>query len=141
MSGIIVFSSNSWLPDLGDGIKLHGLKPFREGLIKTNDVLRLKYDGETVYARVVKIHLSVTELFNIKTCTSFYIKNSQLLTYNIENLSKKMSSKGIREVVSYKVDYDTTREDLQKVLDLADETIRQINGEAKGNNDIIQHQC
>jgi hypothetical protein len=111
--GFFALTSSIWAPDV-----FHGLALLNSNMFSDGDIIEV--DGEAYI--IYKTSLLETVLLNIKNNHRTRIRNAQLASKKIDNLTKLADAQGNRETIIYKVGYpqfnDKTKlEELERFKD------------------------
>ena len=141
----LALTQASWAPDIFSGLIILNSDMLEEG-----DVIELRGSGggkETIYGLVYKTKVFHTEILNLVNNHRIMVRNAAIRDQIIHNLSKFASAKGLREVLRFKIGYDTpparVREFLtaawQQVLEASIEGIEQQHDIEIGVGDTGDH--
>jgi len=104
-------TQSSWAPDIISGLIILNSDMLEEGdIIETDDGL---------LGRVYKTKLFHTEILNISNNHRIMIRNSHLRDKTIHNLSKFASAKGLRECLSFNIDYGCDEASVREMFQYA----------------------
>ncbi|MDH3976775.1 MAG: mechanosensitive ion channel [Deltaproteobacteria bacterium] len=106
----LALTQSTWAPDI-----LSGLIVLNSGMIEVGDVIELD-DSEKTLGIIHKTKVFHTEILNIKNNHRIMIKNSRLRDYQINNLSKFASAKGLRERLTFNIDYSAGEEQVKEMF-------------------------
>ncbi|MCK5812812.1 MAG: mechanosensitive ion channel family protein, partial [Cocleimonas sp.] len=109
-----------WAPDIFHGVIILNSDMFSEG-----DVLELEdANARQILGMVYRTKMFHTVILNQVNNHRIMIRNSRLRDFTIHNLSKFASARGLREKLSFKIGYDTTISDVEKMFASAYEKAR-----------------
>ena len=102
LMGLIVaflaLTNSIWAPD-----PYYCMVILSSDMLEDGDVVHIEgKDDDYIIARVTFIY---TLLFNIRTNTKTLVRNSKLIEYHIDNLTKKASTDGLRYSLTFKIGY------------------------------------
>lgn len=106
----LALTQSTWAPDI-----LSGLIVLNSGMIEVGDVIELD-DNEKTLGIIHKTKVFHTEILNIRDNHRIMIKNSRLRDYRINNLSKFASAKGLREKLTFNIDYAVSEEQVREMF-------------------------
>ncbi|MFK5891956.1 MAG: mechanosensitive ion channel family protein [Pseudomonadota bacterium] len=113
----LALTQNAWAPDI-----ISGLIFLHSRMIEEGDVIELNDNG--VFIGVVfKTKIFHTEVLNLVNNHRVMFKNSRLRDFTIQNSSKFASAKGLREKLTFNIDYDVSPEKVKKIFLLVREKI------------------
>jgi len=92
---------SSWSPDIFSGLII-----LNSDSIKDGDVIEYKPGNNPIIGVVWKTKLFHTEILNVVDGHKIMIWNSKLKSYDIQNLSSKASSKGLRERIELNIGFE-----------------------------------
>jgi small-conductance mechanosensitive channel len=95
----LALTQNAWAPDIISGLVILNSK-----MMDVGDVVTFN-DGEKTLGIVYKTRIFYTEILNLTNNHRIMIKNARLRDQTIHNLSKFASAKGLRECLTFKIDY------------------------------------
>jgi len=128
----LALTQNAWAPDI-----ISGLIFLNSGMIEEGDVIELNDNGPIIGV-VFKTKMFHTEILNLVNNHRIMLKNARLREFTIQNLSKFASARGLREKLSFKIDYSVSPERVRQMLSAAEENIR-CNGHADfGDEDSFE---
>ncbi|HHJ18524.1 MAG TPA: mechanosensitive ion channel family protein [Gammaproteobacteria bacterium] len=108
----LALTQASWAPDIFSGLIILNSDMLNEG-----DVIELRGIGhQTLYGLVYKTKVFHTEILNLVNNHRIMIRNSTIRDQVVHNLSKFASSRGLREVLRFKIGYEVPPEKVRKFL-------------------------
>lgn len=110
---MLALTQAAWAPDI-----ISGLIILNSGLVDEGDVIELEGEGDII-AMVYKTKLFHTELLNVVNNHRIMLGNAKLRGMLLQNLSKFASAKGLREVLRFKIAYDTAEEKIRACFQTA----------------------
>ncbi len=121
----LALTQASWAPDIISGLVILNSRMAEEG-----DVIQLGED-DSLIGVVFKTKMFHTEILNLANNHRFMVKNSKLRDYNLHNLSKFASARGLRECLEFNIDYavpaKTVRTMFESVYEQAVDDNLQVN--------------
>jgi len=109
----LALTQGAWAPDIISGLVILNSK-----MMDAGDVVAFN-DGEKTLGVVYKTRIFYTEILNLTNNHRIMIKNSRLRDQTIHNLSKFASAKGLRESLSFKIDYLVDRSVIKAMFQTA----------------------
>ncbi len=113
----LALTQGAWAPDIISGLVILNSK-----MMDVGDVVEFN-DGEKTLGIVYKTRIFYTEILNLTNNHRIMIRNSRLRDQTIHNLSKFASAKGLRERLSFNIDYaeddERVRQMFSKAFDAA----------------------
>ncbi len=109
----LALTQSAWAPDI-----ISGLVILNNKMMDTGDVVAFN-DGEKTLGVVYKTRIFYTEILNLTNNHRIMIKNSRLRDQTIHNLSKFASAKGLRESLTFKIDYAVKKSAIKAMFQTA----------------------
>jgi small-conductance mechanosensitive channel len=109
----LALTQAAWAPDMFSGLIILNSK-----MVEVGDVIELN-EGDNSLGVVYKTKVFHTELLNLINNHRIMIKNSKLREYTIHNLSKFASAKGLRERISFNIDYAVSEQKVRELFNTA----------------------
>lgn len=109
----LALTQSAWAPDMFSGLII-----LNSGMVEVGDVIEFN-DGDTCLGVVYKTKIFHTEILNLANNHRVMIKNDKLRQSTIHNLSKFSSSKGLRELLIFNVDYNVDESKMRDMLQSA----------------------
>ncbi len=115
MGVFLALTSSIWAPDI-----FHGIIILNSDMLSEGDVIELQ-DGNVrhVLGTVYRTKMFHTVILNQINNHRVMIRNSRLRDFTIHNLSKFASARGLRERISFKIGYDCSLSDVEKMFRVA----------------------
>jgi len=113
----LALTQSSWAPDVFSGLII-----LNSRLVEEGDVVEIN-DGVSWTGVVFRTKIFHTEILNVVNNHRVMIKNSNLREFVIHNLSKFASAKGLREVLTFNIDYKESSSLVKKMFTAAYEKI------------------
>jgi small-conductance mechanosensitive channel len=107
----LALTQSSWAPDIISGLVILNSRMVEEG-----DVLQLGDEASPLVGVVFKTKMFHTEILNLANNHRFMVRNTKLRDYNLHNLSKFASAKGLRECLKFNIDYAVTSKEVHELL-------------------------
>ncbi len=111
MGVFLALTQSSWAPDIISGLVILNSRMVEEG-----DVLQLGDEASPLVGVVFKTKMFHTEILNLANNHRFMVRNAKLRDYNLHNLSKFASAKGLRECLKFNIDYAVSSKDVHALL-------------------------
>ncbi len=111
MGVFLALTQASWAPDIISGLVILNSRMVEEG-----DVLQLGDDESPLIGAVFKTKMFHTEILNLANNHRFMVRNTKLRDYNLHNLSKFASAKGLRECLCFNIDYAVSAKDVHELF-------------------------
>jgi len=108
---VLGLSQSSWAPDYIGGLVILYSEMFKEG-----DTIKLNDTHQAFFGEIYRIKAFHTEILSLVDNHRVIVRNSRMREYNIHNLSKFASAKGLRETLSFKIGYDTPEKQIQAMF-------------------------
>ena len=99
---LLALTQASWAPDI-----ISGLIMLNNSIVQEGDVIQIDTPAGLLLGEIYKTKMFHTEILSSKNNHRIMIKNSRLREYDIHNLSRFASARGLRECLSFKIDYNT----------------------------------
>ena len=109
----LALTQSAWAPDIISGLVILNSK-----MMDVGDVIEFN-DGEKTLAIVYKTRIFYTEVLNLTNNHRIMIKNTRLRELTIHNLSKFASAKGLRENLTFNIDYTEDEEHVKSMFQQA----------------------
>ena len=109
---MLALTQAAWAPDI-----ISGLIILNSNMVEEGDILQITHEGKKVHASVYKTKMLHTELLDISNNHRMMIKNTQLRSLFLQNLSKFASAKGLREKLTFNIGYDVTPKEVRSFFD------------------------
>lgn len=109
----LALTQSAWAPDI-----ISGLVILNSRMMDVGDVVEFN-DGEKVLGVVYKTRIFYTEILNLANNHRIMIKNARLREQTIHNLSKFASARGLRECLTFKIDYSVDSTKVRKLFQAA----------------------
>lgn len=109
---MLALTQAAWAPDI-----ISGLIILNSGLVDEGDVIEL--EDENIIATVFRTKLFHTELLDMINNHRIMLNNAKLRNMTIQNLSKFASARGLREVLKFKIGYDSQNDDVTALFESA----------------------
>ncbi len=110
----LALTQSSWAPDI-----IAGLVILNSRMVEEGDVLQLGDGPKPVVGVVFKTKMFHTEVLNLANNHRLMVRNTKLREYNVHNLSKFASAKGLRECLTFNIDYMVSADDVHELLQAA----------------------
>lgn len=98
----LALTNQIWAPDI-----YYGMVILNSDMMSDGDTIRME-DDKNIYI-INKVTFIYTILLNIQTNHRSLIRNSRLINMTVENLTKRASIDGLREVLHYNIGYPEMR--------------------------------
>ena len=113
----LALTQSAWAPDMFSGLII-----LNSRMMEVGDVIEFN-DGDTTLGVVYKTKVFHTEILNLINNHRIMIKNDKLRQNTIHNLSKFASSKGLRELLTFNIDYNVDESKVRSMLQLAFDSV------------------
>ena len=110
----LALTQGAWAPDIISGLIILNSKMFEE-----RDVVKLSDSQGSLLGTVHRTKAFHTELLNIVDNHRVMIRNSRIRDYNVHNLSKFASARGLRETMRFKIGYDVSAKRVRAMFEKA----------------------
>ena len=110
----LALTQSAWAPDIISGLVILNSKMFKE-----RDVIKLEDSGSSIYAVVYRTLSFHTELLDMVDNHRIMIRNSKMRDYNVHNLSRFASARGLRESLHFKIGYDVPPDKVRELFEQA----------------------
>ncbi len=110
----LALTQSSWAPDIISGLIILNSRMAEEG-----DVIQFGDAEDSPIGVVFKTKMFHTEILNLANNHRFMVKNTKLREYNLHNLSKFASAKGLRECLEFNIDYAVPTKTVRALFEAA----------------------
>ncbi len=111
---LLALTQGAWAPDIISGLIILNSRLAEEG-----DVIQIDEGGTRFIGVVFKTKLFHSEILNMVNNHRMMVKNSRLREYNIHNLSRFGSARGLRERMSFNIGYEVEPSRVRAMFDKA----------------------
>jgi len=94
----LALTNSIWAPD-----PYYCMVILNSDMLEDGDVVHI--EGKDDYYIISRVTFIYTLLFNTRTNTKTLVRNSKLIEFHIDNLTKKASTDGLRQVLTFKIGY------------------------------------
>lgn len=108
---LLALTQSSWAPDIISGLVLLNSRFVQEG-----DVILVDEGKQRFHGLVFRIKFFHTELLNLANNHRIMVRNARLREFDLHNLSRFASPKGLREGIFVNVDYDADPKAVRNML-------------------------
>lgn len=111
---ILAMTQGAWAPDVISGLIILNSHFCEEG-----DVIQFNMDGTTVIASVFKTKIFHTECLDLANNHRVMVRNAKLRDFGLQNLSRFASARGLREVLTFNIDYKHSQSEVTAMMERA----------------------
>lgn len=100
MGVMLALTQGAWAPDI-----ISGLIVLNSNFIQEGDVVEVDEGGQAFVGTVFRIKMFHTEFLDLANNHRIMIRNSRLRGFDLHNLTRFASARGLREQLLFKIDY------------------------------------
>lgn len=108
---LLAMTQASWAPDIVSGLIILNSRLCEEG-----DVVQFDVDGKTVFATIFKTKVFHTECLDLVNNHRLMLRNARLRDCSLQNLSRFASARGLRECLTFNIDYKHSQEEVRSMI-------------------------
>lgn len=111
---MLALTQGAWAPDI-----ISGLVILNSGFIREGDVVQVDEGHSTFVGSVFRIKMFHTEFLNLVNNHRIMVKNSRLREFDLHNLTRFASAKGLRERLLFNIGYDVAPDRVREMFGVA----------------------
>ena len=120
---VLAMTQASWAPDIISGLIILNSRFCEDG-----DVIQFNMDNKDIVASVFKTKLFHTECLDLANNHRIMVRNAKLRDFGIQNLSRFASARGLRECLTFNIDYKHSEQEVSEMIHRAFAKIDQEEG-------------
>ncbi len=108
---LLAMTQASWAPDIVSGLIILNSRLCEEG-----DVVQFNMDGQSIVAGIFKTKVFHTECLDLVNNHRLMLRNAKLRDCSLQNLSRFASARGLRECLTFNIDYKHSESEVRAML-------------------------
>jgi small-conductance mechanosensitive channel len=111
---VLAMTQAAWAPDIISGLIILNSRFCQDG-----DVIQFTMDGKEIIASIFKTKLFHTECLDLANNHRIMVRNAKLRDFGLQNLSRFASAKGLRECLTFNIDYQHSQQEVSDMIQRA----------------------